>query len=419
MTAQAEPEPVAATLRAIQSITDAALSGLDERELLVALLDRVREILQADTAAVLLLDYPSGQLIATAAAGLEEEVNQGVRIPVGRGFAGRIAADRRPVILDHVDHTTVLNPILWAKGIKSMMGVAMVAGGRVIGVMHVGSLTSRRFTSGDVQLLQLAADRAAAAVQSMAAQADRLTAAAMQRGLVPAALPAVAGAELAARYIPGNGGVGGDWYDVFTLPSGEPCVVMGDVAGSGLKAAVIMGRMRSALRAYALETSDPGEVLDRLDRKMQHFEPEALATVLYAVIDPSLEQMKVGLAGHLPPVIAAPGQPAELARVRAGLMIGVSPGVRRPVTTVPIPPGALVCFYTDGLVERPGEPIDDGLARLCRAVRPEPAEAACAAVMRELVGSSPARDDIALLVLRRQAGPPVISIVAEEADHDA
>ena len=194
MTAQMEPEPVEATLRAIQSITDAALSGLDEGELLAALLNRVREILRADTAAVLLLDYSSGQLIATAAAGLEEEVNQGVRIPMGRGFAGRVAADHRPVILDHVDHTTVLNPILWAKGIKSMMGVPMVAGGRVIGVMHVGSLSSRRFTSGDIQLLQLAADRAGAAVQSMTAQADRLTAAALQRSLVPAALPAVAAA---------------------------------------------------------------------------------------------------------------------------------------------------------------------------------------------------------------------------------
>jgi sigma-B regulation protein RsbU (phosphoserine phosphatase) len=194
---------------------------------------------------------------------------------------------------------------------------------------------------------------------------------------------------------------------------------MGDVAGSGLKAAVIMGRIRSALRAYALETSDPGEVLDRLDRKMQHFEPQAMATVLYAIIDPSLEQMRVSLAGHLPPVIAAPGQPAELARVRAGLMIGVSPGVRRPVTTVPIPPGAVACFYTDGLVERPGEPIDDGLARLCRAIRPEPAEAAAATVMRALVGADPARDDIALLILRRTVGPPVIGIVAAEADRDA
>src|SRR5207248_6702217 len=111
------------------------------------------------------------------------------------------------------------------------------------------------------------------------------------------------------------------WYDVFTLPSGELCVVMGDVAGSGLPAAVIMGRMRSALRAYALETRDPAEVLDRLDRKMQHFEPAALATVLYAVIDPALDRMHACLAGHFPPVIARPGQPPELADVAPGLMI--------------------------------------------------------------------------------------------------
>jgi phosphoserine phosphatase RsbU/P len=400
-----DSEPVEDKLRAIRSITDAALSGLDDRELLAELLERIREILRADTAAVLLLDISSGQLIATAAAGLEEEVRQGVRIPVGQGFAGRIAAWHQPVILDQVDHTTVLNPILWAKGIRSMMGVPMVAGGRVIGVMHVGSLTSRRFTSDDIELLQMAADRAAAAVQSMTAQADRIAAAALHRSLVPTALPAVAGAELAARYIPGDGGVGGDWYDVFTLPSGELCVVMGDVAGFGLKAAVIMGRMRSALRAYALETRDPAEVLARLDRKMQHFEPDAMATVLYAVIDPALEEMRVCLAGHFPPVIAGPGRPAELALVAPGIVIGVSPGAQRPVSTVPIPPGTLACFYTDGLIERPGEVIDDGLARLCRAVTAEPAEAACAAVMRALVGSELSRDDIALLVFRHQADP--------------
>jgi serine phosphatase RsbU (regulator of sigma subunit) len=292
----------------------------------------------------------------------------------------------------------------------------MVAGGRVIGVMHVGSLTSRQFTGHDIELLQMAADRAAAAVQSMTAQADRIAAVALQRSLVPTALPAVAGAELAARYVPGDGGVGGDWYDVFTLPSGELCLVMGDVAGSGLPSAVIMGRMRSALRAYALETRDPAEVLARLDRKMQHFEPDAMATVLYAVIDPALDQMHVCLAGHFPPVIARPGQQAELARVTPGIVIGVSPGAQRPVTTVPIPPGALVCFYTDGLIERRGEVIDDGLARLCRAVTAEPADAACAAVMRALVGSEPAGDDIALLMFRRQADPPVTRIARQEGD---
>ena len=398
-----DPVPVEARLRDIQSITDAALSRLDELGLLAELLDRIREIMQVDTAAVLLLDASSGQLIATAAAGLEEEVRQGVHIPVGRGFAGRIAAERRPVILDHVDHTTVLNPILWAKGIKSMMGVPMTAGDDVIGVLHVGSLVPRQFTSYDAELLQLAADRAAAAVKSMMTQADRVAVTALQLSLVPSALPAVAGMEMAARYVPGRGVLGGDWYDVFTLPSGELCVVMGDVAGSGLAAAVIMGRMRSALRAYALETSDPGEVLDRLDRKMRHFEPDALATVLYAVIDTAHEQMRLCLAGHFPPVIAPPGRPAEPVRAAAGLMIGVGGGARRPVTTVTLPPGALLCFFTDGLIERPGEVIDDGLARLCQVVTAQHPEVASAAAMAALIGSEPARNDVALLMIRPRA----------------
>ena len=425
MTAQVDPAAAEARLRAIQSITDAALSRLDDRELLAELLDRTRDILQADTAAVLLLDFSSGQLVATAAAGLEEEVRQGVRIPVGRGFAGRIAAEHRPVILDHVDHTTVLNPILWAKGIQSVMGVPMVAGGRVVGVLHVGSLAPRQFTAHDVELLQVAADRAAAAVQSMMTRADRVAVEALQRSLVPSALPAVAGAEMAARYVPGSGVVGGDWYDVFTLPSGELCVVMGDVAGSGLPAAVVMGRMRSALRAYALETPDPAEVLSRLDRKMQHFEPDALATVLYAVIGPALGQMRISLAGHFPPFIAPPGKPAALGRVARGLMIGVDPAAPRQVTTVPIPPGALLCFYTDGLIERPREAIDDGLERLRRVVTAESPEAGCASVMGALVGSEPARDDIALLMIRCQPDQsgtridPVSPLVPEGSARDA
>jgi len=388
-------------LRDIQSITDAELHRLDDAELLTELLARTRDILRADTAAVLLLDYSSGYLTATAAAGLEEEVRQGVRIPVGRGFAGRIAALQRPVILDRVDHTTVLNPILYAKGIKSLMGVPLVAGGRVLGVMHVGSLTRRQFTAEDTQLLQLAADRAAAAVQSMTARTDRAAAVALQRGLLPSALPGVEGTEIAARLIPGHGVIGGDWYDAFMLPTGELGLVIGDVAGSGLAAAVIMGRMRSALRAYALESADPAWVLSMLDRKMQHFEPDALATVLYAVVEPSLDHAHVSSAGHLPPVIALPGSMAQLAEIPADLMIGVAPFAGRHTTTVKLPPGAVLCLCTDGLVERRGTPLDESLAELCQALRAQPADLAVAEVMQAMVGNNPAQDDIALLVLRR------------------
>ena len=233
------------------------------------------------------------------------------------------------MILSEVDHTKVVNPILLDTGIRSLMGAPLRAGGVVIGVLHVGTLSPRAFTSDDSDLLQVAADRAALAVQALNAQMDRAATAALQHSLLPSALPAVTGLEMAARYVPGSGHVGGDWYDVFLLPSGEVCVVIGDVAGTGLKAAVIMGRMRSALRAYALQTTDPAEVLDRLDHKMRHFEPQAMATVLYAVFTPSLDQVNISCSGHLPPLIAVPGQPTVPVEVFPDLLIGV-PGTGSP-----------------------------------------------------------------------------------------
>ena len=388
-------------LNDIQSITDAALSTLDPQALLETLVGRVRDAFQADTAAVLLLDPPSGHLVATAASGLEEEVRQGVRIPYGRGFAGRIAAEDRPVILTEVDHTKVVNPILLDKGIRSLMGAPLRAGGMVIGVLHVGTLSPRAFTSDDSDLLQLAADRAALAVQALNAQMDRAAAGALQHSLLPSALPTVGGLEMAARYVPGSGHVGGDWYDVFFLPSGEVCTVIGDVAGTGLKAAVIMGRMRSALRAYALETTDPAEVLDRLDRKMRHFEPQAMATVLYAVFSPSLDQVHISCSGHLPPLMAAPGQPAAPVEVFPDLLIGVPGTAPRRTKTVTVPAGGVLCLYTDGLVERRDRPIDDGIARLAAALTATDPETGCALVMGGMADYIPHDDDVALLLLRR------------------
>jgi sigma-B regulation protein RsbU (phosphoserine phosphatase) len=388
-------------LRDIQAITDSALARLDAESLLTELLERTKDILGADTAAVLLIDHASRELIATAASGLEEEVRQGARVALGAGFAGRVAAERKPIILDRVDESTVVNPILTAKGISTLMGVPMIVDGRLVGVMHVGSLTGRRFAGEDVMLLQLSADRAAWAVSAMIARTDRIAAAALQRSLLPSALPDVAGVEMAARFSAGQGLVGGDWYDVFCLPSGELGMVVGDVAGSGLPAAVIMGRIRSALRAYALEASDPAEALARLDRKMQHFEPGALATVLYAVLDPSLKTARISAAGHLPPVLAVPGHSGELVDVHPDLLIGADPATPRQSVTIAIPPGGLLCMCTDGLIERREYSLDEGLDRLCKAVQAGPAEAACTAVMAALVGHQEVRDDIAVLVLHR------------------
>src|SRR6202035_731064 len=202
---------------------------------------------------------------------------------------------------------------------------------------------------------------------------------------------------------PGEGNVGGDWYDVFTLPSGQLCAVIGDVAGAGLPAAVIMGRMRSTLHAYAMETGDPAEILARLDAKMRHFEPGAMATVLIAVFDPDLDRVVISTAGHLPPVIVRPGQQATVADVPADLMIGVTDARVRRAATLEMPPGTTLCLYTDGLVERRDRPLDDGLAMLCSAMTAGPADAACTAAMAALISDAPS-DATALLVLRRQ--PP-------------
>lgn len=294
----------------------------------------------------------------------------------------------------------------------------LFAGGKVIGVLHVGSLSGRAFGPDDVELLQLAADGAALALQTMMSQNDAQAGLALHRSLLPDALPGVPGVGLAARYVAGSGNVGGDWYDVFPLPDGKLGVVVGDVAGSGLAAAVIMGRMRSTLRAYILQTADPAAALRMLDRKIQYFEPGAMATVLYGLYTPGTGEFTFSSAGHLPPVLAAPGgHPVGTLIVRPDPPIGTADDPQRRSATALIPPGALLCCFTDGLVERRDEAIDAGIGRVAAAldqlIAAGPgrggtsaplAEDACAAVMRALVGNTPARDDIALLTLHRQPG---------------
>jgi PAS domain S-box-containing protein len=164
--ARAAAERAGRRLHELQSVTEAALAYRSLDELLHELLDRIRALLEADTAAILV--HEDDDLVARAAKGLEEEVEQGVRIPVGKGFAGRIAAQRRAIVIEDVDHADVLNPLLREKGVKSLLGVPLVVEGEVLGVLHVGTLAKRLFTEDDARLLQLAADRVALALENAA-----------------------------------------------------------------------------------------------------------------------------------------------------------------------------------------------------------------------------------------------------------
>jgi signal transduction histidine kinase len=158
------PDDAAERLKKLQAVNDAALAHFTLDDLLDELLTRIRDLLGTDTAAVLLLDETGNELVARAAKGIEEEVERGVRIPLGKGFAGRIAAGRKPVVLDDVDHADVLNPLLREKGIKSLLGVPLIAHDDVVGVLHVGTLTPRLFDEVDIELLEVVAQRVAVAI---------------------------------------------------------------------------------------------------------------------------------------------------------------------------------------------------------------------------------------------------------------
>jgi signal transduction histidine kinase len=164
-------------LRKLQSVTDAALAHLTLDELLDELLLRIRDALGTDTSALLMFDREHDDLVARAAKGLEEEVEAGSRIPFGKGFAGRIAATRDVVMIEDVDHSYVLNPILREKGVKSLLGAPLIVGDEVLGVLHVGTLTPRIFTDEDAELLRVVSTRAAIAIDRALAyeQVVRLT----------------------------------------------------------------------------------------------------------------------------------------------------------------------------------------------------------------------------------------------------
>jgi phosphoserine phosphatase RsbU/P len=386
-------------LRRILALTDAALVGMDVRALFAELLDRLRALVGADTGAIMLLNSEVNQLVTVAAVVPDEDMRLDVRIDVGAGLLGRIALTGEPMIIDAVDDALVASPLRRYGDVTNLVGVPMLAGQELVGVLHLGRFGAERFTEQDVALLQLVADRAALASQARQLQSDRSAALALQLSLLPSHLPKVDGLDLAARYLPGhNLSVGGDWFDVFLLPSGYLGAVIGDVSGHGLAAAVVMGRLRSALRAYALEWDDPAEVLTRLDRKISHFETGSIATIIYAMVSPARDQVAMSSAGHLPPVIMCGEEPRLLTLAR-DLPVGVGEGGPRRTTVVDAAPETTLVLYTDGLVERRGEVIDAGIERLRRLVRPGPAEDLCSAI---IAGTDmlAVDDDVAVVAMR-------------------
>jgi phosphoserine phosphatase RsbU/P len=207
--------------------------------------------------------------------------------------------------------------------------------------------------------------------------------------------------EIAARYIAGQARlVGGDWYDVFELPTGHVGAAIGDVVGHGLRSSIVMGRLRNALRAYALESTDPAAVLTRLDDMVCHFEADEMATVLYAMFDPARRRMTCSAAGHPLPLIAQPDGETHMVEDAADPPIGYGAAAARHNAEVVVPDGATVYLFTDGVFERRGEHIDIGLERLREAAISGPPQQGCTRIVARLLGDTALEDDFAVLALR-------------------
>jgi phosphoserine phosphatase RsbU/P len=392
---------------ATDSPPDVLLSQLNLREVLVDVRDR----LQVDVVTVLRLDVASRHLVTVLTESVPRVPPVHHRVPLGRGLAGRVGELGDAIVLDDVAEDDLVNPVLLALGVHSVVGVPIWNGARLTGVLKVGSRERHHFTPADVARTQGLAAEVSAALEEYYAADERAAAAALQRSLVPSSLPAIDGLDLAGRYVPGQGEVSGDWYDVFSLPDDRVGIAVGDVAGHGLSASVVMGRLRSALRAYSLEYDEPADVLSHLDAKIMHFEPGAMATAIYAVTAPPYDAVRVSSAGHLLPVLLAPDGTAEQVDIPVSLPLGVDPSSRRISGTVRLDPGSVLVLFTDGLVERRStstprssevfRSIESALDELCRNLRSGDADSIAGGIIDSMLTIEPPADDVAVLVVAR------------------
>jgi serine phosphatase RsbU (regulator of sigma subunit) len=290
--------------------------------------------------------------------------------------------------------------------VRSYLAVPVVAAsGEVLGAFYFGHPEASVFTERDEQLAQGIAAQAASAMENARLyRHERTTAMRLQRSLLPAAPPRLADLDIASAYLPGEQGarVGGDWFDVIALSADRVALVIGDVMGRGIDAAAVMGQLRAAIQAYAVMDLPPAQVLDQLNRLVCQLPHEQIATCVYAVYDPSEGTLRWANAGHLPPAMVSPDGAVTLLEADLGMPLGVDRAIFADMAR-PMPEGARLLLYTDGLVECRETPLHDRLGRL-RAVlgdlcAPETAvdvREGCERVAREMLTGAE-HDDVAVL----------------------
>ncbi|MEU6066833.1 MULTISPECIES: PP2C family protein-serine/threonine phosphatase [Streptomyces] len=295
---------------------------------------------------------------------------------------------------------SVLSPV------RPLLCIPLSARG-VLGVLTLTAPGPRFDPDTCVMLIELARRLAIALDNARRYEQHRDTAEALQRAQLTE-LPTSEGLFLAARYLPATYGlnIGGDWYDAFPQPDGSVLAVIGDVTGHGLHAAVMMGQLRTALRAYAVEGDSPARILTRLHRMLRHQQPELYATAVIARFRPGDPQVVWSAAGHPPGVVRLPDATVRVLDAKPGIMLGVPVSHEFENHTAHLSPGSTLALYTDGLVERRAQGIDPGINRLAQSLAAlstaelEDLDGCADSLLKPMLYDSERDDDVCLLLCR-------------------
>jgi serine phosphatase RsbU (regulator of sigma subunit) len=300
---------------------------------------------------------------------------------------------------------------------EPLLALPLVSHGVTLGVMEARAGAASFGTEDTAMFSELARLTAAAIDNALRYEHERDVAERLQRAMLTD-LPPAARLEFAARYLPAEAGlnVGGDWYDAFERPDGDVIVAVGDVTGHGLQAASLMGQLRTALRAYAMDAEGPGEVLTCMHRMLSHLQPEDLATAVLAHLSPD-GRLCWSNAGHPPPLLRAPDGSVTVLEGHDFLLgMPFEKAALREYGTL-LPPGSAVIFYTDGLIERRDSTLDAGIERLAEAFGSAKGklDQIADSVLEAMLSDSVREDDTCLLIFRALPEPVVGAELREDA----
>lgn len=406
--ADAANQQVAARLETLEALASRLSQSLSSGEVAETVLRQLRAYTGTTAGAVLGLDPDGAALELLAADGYPEaDVTALARVELtGRSALATVVHTGEPVWAS--------SPLAWADDpVLARFGapgqaaavVPLRAGRRVAGVLVLVHPGVRSFYPDERGLLTTVGALAGRAlVRARRYDAEHDAAVVLQRALLPDDLAAHAAVSVAVRYLPARGlAVGGDFYDVFDLPGGRLALVVGDVVGRGVRAAAAMGQLRSALRALSAAVSEPAALLAAFERHTATIPDAACATMVYAVLDPEAGTLDYVRVGHPPPVLVSADGTARLLDGAGSPPLGVTGG--RPISPAreAVGPGDSIVLFTDGVVERRGEPVTAGLERLRRAAARAAGlspEACCDRLVAEVLGGTGHGDDAAVLAVR-------------------